>query len=93
MLSLLLIIETTKLKVIYLGLFLANLRSYSNTQLNGKCGHSGKPYKASFEPDNQLQYNDGEEVSYQCNDYWFQPQFRKCESTARFGPRVMYGEK
>jgi hypothetical protein len=52
MLSLLLIIETTKLKVIYLGLFLANLRSYSNTQLNGKCGHSGKPYKASFEPDN-----------------------------------------
>jgi hypothetical protein len=68
-----------KIKVIYLGVLLVNLRSYSSTQLNGKCGYPGKPYKASLEPDNKLQYDEGEEVSYQCNDYWFQPQFRKCE--------------
>jgi hypothetical protein len=68
----------TKIKIIYLGLFVTNLRSYSNIQLNGKCGNPGKPYKASLEP-YKLQYDEGEEVTYQCNDYWFQLQTRKCE--------------
>jgi len=59
-------------------LFVINLKCLLSLQLNGKCGYPGKPYKANLEPDNKIQYEEGEEVTYQCKDYWFQPQSRRC---------------
>jgi len=64
----------------YLALILANLICFCICQLNGKCGYPGKPYKARLEPDNKLQYLEGEEVTYQCTSgFWTYIQTRKCE--------------
>ncbi|XP_054163883.1 uncharacterized protein LOC128961651 [Oppia nitens] len=37
------------------------------------------PYRAKLEPDNKLQYDEGEEVSYQCTDFVAPIRTRKCE--------------
>jgi hypothetical protein len=65
--------------ILNLIIILTNLISFSGSQLNGKCGYPGKPYKAKLEPDNKQQYSEGEEVTYQCTDYWSHLQMRKCE--------------
>jgi hypothetical protein len=66
--------------ILNLIIILTNLISFSSSQLlNGKCGYPGKPYRAKLEPDNKQQYSEGEEVTYQCTDYWSHLQTRKCE--------------
>jgi len=67
-------------KISYLALILANLICFCICQLlNGKCGYPGKPYKAKLEPDNKLQYLEGEEVTYQCSDFSSPVITRRCE--------------
>ncbi len=65
--------------IINLIIILTNLISFSSSQLNGKCGYPGKPYKAKLEPDYKQQYSEGEEVTYQCTNYFSHLQTRKCE--------------
>ena len=57
------------------------LKTYNlcNCQLNGKCGYPGKPYRTKLLPDDKLIYDEGEVVTYQCEDFWSDVQTRKCE--------------
>jgi hypothetical protein len=65
--------------ILNLVIILTNLISFSSSQYNSKCGYPGKPYRAKLEPDNKQQYSEGEEVTYQCTDFWSHLQTRKCE--------------
>ena len=69
--------SSTKLCLFYLIIF--SIIYTSICQLNGKCGYPGKPYRAKLEPDNKLLYDEGEEVTYQCTDFWSFIKTRKCE--------------
>lgn len=61
-------------------------------QLNSKCGYPGKPYRAKLEPDNKLQYEEGEEVNYQCTDFWIFVHSRRCEKGKWTGPQPRCGK-
>ena len=55
------------------------------------CGFPGKPYRANITPEEKMVYEDGEEISYKCTDFWAQPQTRKCVNGAWIGPPARCG--
>ncbi|CAG2170653.1 unnamed protein product [Oppiella nova] len=69
-----------------------NIIYTSICQLNGKCGYPGKPYRAKLEPDNKLLYDEGEEVTYQCTDFWSFIKTRKCEKGRWTGEQPRCGD-
>ena len=64
---------------LFVVIYFASIDILISQTLNGKCGYPGKPYQAKLEPDNKLQYEEGEEVSYQCTHFWAPTKNRKCE--------------
>jgi hypothetical protein len=60
-------------------------------KVSGKCGFPGRPYMSKLEPD-ELTYKEGEEVTYECIEYWFYLQSRKCEGGRWTGKQPRCGE-
>ena len=85
------IVEMRLIKLSILIIIVITLKSVSLNLLNGKCGYPGKPYQAKLEPDNKLQYDEGEEVNYQCTHFWSFVQTRKCEKGKWSGPQPRCG--
>ena len=71
------IIEEFLLLFVILNIFYLNSQSQ---EVSGRCGFPGKPYMSKLEPDNKLYYEEGDEVEYECIEYWFYTQRRKCKN-------------
>ncbi len=66
----------TKLQVF--SLLLLNIINFVYSyDVNGFCGNPEKPFNSILEPDKR-RYSEGEEVTYQCNEYWNYLKTRKC---------------
>ena len=61
-------------------------------KVRGKCAFPGKPYMSKLEPDNKLYYEEGEEVTYECIEYLYFVQTRKCERGRWTGNQPRCGE-
>ena len=46
-------------------------------EINGFCGRPEKPFNSKLIPDKQY-YKEGEEVTFQCNQYWNHLQKKRC---------------
>ncbi|CAG2110691.1 unnamed protein product, partial [Medioppia subpectinata] len=84
--------QIVKHLLLILIIFNAINLSICELSLNGKCGYPGKPYRAKLEPDNKLQYDEGEEVSYQCVDFWSFIKTRRCEKGRWTGEQARCGD-
>ena len=60
--------------IIFSSFFICLAKTY---EINGFCGRPERPYKSRLIPDKDL-YGEGEEVSYQCDQYWNHLQKKKC---------------
>lgn len=60
--------------------------------LNGRCGFPGKPYRSKADADFKGQYEEGEEVAYQCVDYRNYLQVRRCVHGRWSGPPARCGK-
>ena len=64
-------------KLFFLNFLLIQLNSVDSYEINGFCGRPEKPLNSRLIPD-KFQYNEGEEVTFQCNQYWNHLQKKKC---------------
>lgn len=64
----------------------------SAVEIRPYCGFPGKPYRAKIIPEEKVIFDDGEEVTYQCADYWAPPQSRKCIKGVWVGPMARCGD-